>query len=50
VGIHGIEHPIDRVLGHRVAEHAGHLFLGRDQGWIAFALSLAMARQRVNSP
>jgi len=40
VGIHRIEHPIDRVLGHGMAEHAGHLFLGRDHGGGATALNL----------
>jgi hypothetical protein len=40
VGIHRIEHPIDRVLGHRMAEHAGHLFLGRDHGGEATAPNL----------
>jgi hypothetical protein len=30
VRVHRIKHPVDRVLGNRVAEHAGHLLLWGD--------------------
>jgi len=39
VAVHRIEHLIDRVLGYGMAEHAGHLFLGRDQGLTALLVS-----------
>ena len=29
MGIDGVEHAIDGILGHRMAQHSGHLLLGR---------------------